>query len=81
MPPIVIIDLKGEHVTVGQLWADLGPTLLDEIPLEYRDRWLAILRRGSLASAIRKRLQANPASLREVYEELATCLREDRLFS
>lgn len=76
-----LLDLKGEHVTVGQLWADLGPTLLDEIPLEYRDRWLAILRRGSLASAIRKRLQANPASLREVYEELATCLREDRLFS
>ena len=38
-------------------------------------RWLAILHCGSLASAIRKRLQANPASLREVY------LRKDGLFS
>jgi carboxylate-amine ligase len=88
-----LLELGGDYQTVGELWADLGPSLHEEIPDEYRQRWAAILRRGSLASAIRARLrsrmaldQSEPAqhrlsrALREVYQELATCLREDRLF-
>lgn len=88
-----LLELKGAYSTVGELWSDLGASLVEEIPAEYRERWMAILRRGSLASAIRSRLQAplkEPAptngrlpeaeALRQVYQELATCLREDRLF-
>lgn len=75
-----LLELKGGYETVGELWDDLGPTLVEEIPTEYRDRWSAILRRGSLASAIRRRLIEQAGTLRSVYEELATCLREDKLF-
>lgn len=81
-----LLGLRGPMDTVGELWNALGPELADQIPTEYRERWLAILDRGSLAQAIRRRLeelscQGATSSLRTVYEELATCLREDRMFA
>jgi gamma-glutamyl:cysteine ligase YbdK (ATP-grasp superfamily) len=76
-----LLGLAAPVASVGELWRALGPELAEEIPEEYQQRWLAILRRGPLAGAIRRRLQRDPGSLRAIYEELATCLREDRLFS
>lgn len=73
--PAVLRSLgaEGPGATAGELWARLRETVLPE-PGEHTAALRAIESKGTLATRITRRLESG-AGLREVYRELADCLR------
>lgn len=72
------LGLEGSGVTAGEVWARLRERVLPE-PGEHRAAFDALEAGGTLATRIDRRLEAS-AGLREVYGELADCLRAGRPF-
>lgn len=65
--------------TVGEVWSQLSPSLVRDMPAELVPYWQRLLERGSLAEAITRRVKQGE-SLKEIYRRLCLCLEQDRSF-
>lgn len=79
---LAAFDLGHDITTAGEFWRALAERVFDDVPRECRPAAETILRRGSLATRIAARLQgrSHGAALREVYEQLCTCLERGEVF-
>jgi glutamate---cysteine ligase / carboxylate-amine ligase len=75
--------LKQEQMPAMKLWQHLFVELYGELSEDCREHIGHILEHGCLASRIMKRTGREPSTeqLVEVYQELATCLAEDKPFT
>lgn len=78
------LGIAGGPVRAGEVWQALLREALDDDPAvrEHRDALEVLLDEGCLARRILARAGRRPSrgTLRDVYRELADCLREDRSF-
>ncbi len=79
---LLMFGMMRESASAAELWRHLYQQLRGELGEAARMRIAFILDRGCLAQRILRRTGDRPSRERlvEVYQELAACLREDRVF-
>jgi carboxylate-amine ligase len=78
-----IFGYPGERASAGQLWRHLIEAIRGDLEPVFVRPLGHILETGCLSTRIRRRLgdRPSPKAIRTVYEDLARCLAEDRLFA